>query len=84
VDTIPFSVDGEVRRLDQEEIKEVEAQVRLQETNEEKFEAELVFKTISEHCMGDTYGEVSREEKDRWSEEAKRLKVSGSDSSSSY
>ena len=57
VDTIPFLVDGEVRRLDQQEIKEVEAEARLQETNEETIEAELVFKTMEGDCMGDTYSE---------------------------
>jgi hypothetical protein len=79
VNTIPFWVDHQLRFLDEKEVKEVEAQVRLEAADGLKSKAEVVFKTLKEYCNGDTYGEVTREEKDRWLEEAKRLEVSDSD-----
>jgi hypothetical protein len=72
-------VDHQLRFLDEKEVKEVEAQVRLEAADGLKSKAEVVFKTLKEYCNGDTYGEVTREEKDRWLEEAKRLEVSDSD-----
>ncbi|RSH90725.1 hypothetical protein EHS25_009900 [Saitozyma podzolica] len=79
VNTIPFWVDHQLRFLGEKEVKEVEAQVRLEAADGLKSKAEVVFKTLKEYCNGDTYGEVTREEKDRWLEEAKRLEISDSD-----
>lgn len=77
VDTIPFMIDGQLRFLDEKEVKEVEAQVRLEAAEDSKGKAELVFKTLQEYCDGDTYGEVTGEEKDRWLQNATRHEVSG-------